>query len=189
MLANEFIRLPIHMVDQLPPGTPRWGLGHKQAMRHWHKRSIVIMGPTQQIPTATGRVTIDPAVRDRGDCPSRASKATVHPHTFEIGDMQANRAEAWLKEAGAISTSQMTYNTESVSAGQHQAGTCRMGDDPQGSVVNRHCQIHDVDNVFVIDGSVHVTNGGFNPVLTIMAVAYYASDPLVSNWKGTAFRS
>ena len=33
MLANEFIRLPIHTLDRLPPGTPRWGLAHKQAMR------------------------------------------------------------------------------------------------------------------------------------------------------------
>ena len=49
-------------------------------------------------------------------------------------------------------------------------------------------QLHDVDNVFVIDGSVHVNNGGFNPVLTIMAIAYYASASLVCNWKGTAFR-
>jgi len=64
-----------------------------------------------------------------------------------------------------------------------------MGNDPRGSVVNRNCQLHDVDNIFVIDGSVHVTNGGFNPVLTIMAVAYYASASLVRNWKGTAFRS
>ncbi len=38
-----------------------------------------------------------------------------------------------------------------------------MGNDPHSSVVNRNCQLHDVDNVFVIDGSVHVTNGGFNP--------------------------
>ena len=189
MLANEFIRLPIHMLDKLPPGTPRWGLGHKQAMRHWHKRSIVIMGPTQQIPTATGRVTIDSGVKDRWGLPVARFEGNSHPHTFDIGDMQASRAEAWLKEAGAISTSQMTYKTESVSSGQHQAGTCRMGDDPKGSVVNRRCQIHDVDNVFVIDGSVHVTNGGFNPVLTIMALAYYASAALVSNWKGTAFRS
>jgi choline dehydrogenase-like flavoprotein len=76
-----------------------------------------------------------------------------------------------------------------VSGDSHQAGTCRMGDDPQGSVVNKYCQIHDVDNVFVIDASVHVTNGGFNPALTIMAVAYYASNALVQNWKGTGFRS
>jgi len=189
MLANEFIRLPIHMIDRLPEKTPRWGLGHKQAMRHWHKRTIVIMGPTQQIPTAEGRVTLDPTVRDKWGLPVVRLSGNVHPHTFEIGDVQAKRAQAWLKEAGAVDTSLMSYKAEQVSAGQHQAGTCRMGNDPQSSVVNRNCQIHDVDNLFVIDSSVHVTNGGFNPVLTIMAIAYFASDALVRNWKGTGFRS
>ncbi len=189
MLANEFIRLPIHMVDRVPKEAPRWGLGHKQAMRAWHKRSIVIMGPTQQIPSASGRVTLDGPVRDKWDLPVARIEGNVHPHTFEIGELQARRAEAWLKEAGAIHTNLMAGKPTGVSAGQHQAGTCRMGDDPRGSVVNKFCQVHDVDNVFVIDGSVHVTNGGFNPALTIMAVAYYASDALVRNWKGTKFRS
>jgi choline dehydrogenase-like flavoprotein len=189
MLANEFIRLPIHMIDRLPVDTPRWGLGHKQAMRAWHKRTIVIMGPTQQIPTAEGRVTLDPTVRDKWGLPVVRLSGNVHPDTFEIGDVQARRAEAWLKEAGAVSTSLMAGRPELVSAGQHQAGTCRMGNDPHGSVVNRYCQIHDVDNLFAIDSSVHVTNGGFNPALTIMAVAYYASNALVRSWKGTGFRS
>jgi len=40
--------------------------------------------------------------------------------------------------------------------------------------------------LYVIDGSVHVTNGGFNPVLTIMAIAYYAPDHLKKQWKGRA---
>jgi choline dehydrogenase-like flavoprotein len=189
MLANEFIRLPIHMIDRLPPGAPRWGLGHKQAMRDWHKRTIAVMGPTQQIPTADARVTLDPTVRDKWGMPVVRISGNVHPHTFDIGEVQAKRAEAWLKEAGAIHTSVGAHRPESVSAGQHQAGTCRMGDDPQGSVVNRYCQIHDVDNVFVIDSSVHVNNGGFNPALTIMAIAYYASEALIRNWKGTGFRS
>ena len=189
MLANEFIRLPIHSVDRLPANTPRWGAGHKQAMRDWHRRTIVIMGPTQQIPTAEARVTVDPAVRDKWGLPVVRISGNVHPHTFEIGEAQARRAEAWLKEAGAISTSLMADRPQLVQAGQHQAGTCRMGNDPKGSVVNRSCQVHDVDNLFVIDSSVHVTNGGFNPVLTIMAVAYLASDALARNWKGTGFRS
>jgi choline dehydrogenase-like flavoprotein len=103
--------------------------------------------------------------------------------------VQARRAEAWLREAGAIQTARMTGHPDLVEAGQHQAGTCRMGDDPRSSVVNRECRLHDVDNVFVIDGSVHVTNGGFNPVLTIMAVAYYASDALLRAWKGAGLRS
>jgi choline dehydrogenase-like flavoprotein len=189
MLANEFIRLPIHSVDRLPANTPRWGAGHKQAMRDWHRRTIVIMGPTQQIPTAEARVTVDPAVRDKWGLPVVRISGNVHPHTFEIGEAQARRAEAWLREAGAISTSLMADRPQLVQAGQHQAGTCRMGNDPKGSVVNRSCQVHDVDNLFVIDSSVHVTNGGFNPVLTIMAVAYLASDALARNWKGTGFRS
>jgi choline dehydrogenase-like flavoprotein len=46
-----------------------------------------------------------------------------------------------------------------------------------------------VDNLFVVDGSVHVNNGGFNPVLTIMAIAYHASAHIVGEWKGTGFRS
>jgi len=134
-------------------------------------------------------VTVDPVVRDHWGLPVARFEGNVHPHTFDIGEVQAKRAEAWLKEAGAISTSLMSYRPESVSAGQHQAGTCRMGDDPKGSVVNRNCRVHDVDNVFVIDSSVHVTNGGFNPVLTIMAIAYYASAALVRDWKGTGQRS
>jgi choline dehydrogenase-like flavoprotein len=63
-----------------------------------------------------------------------------------------------------------------------------MGHDPQTSVVDPHCKLHEVDNVFVIDASVHVTNGGFNPVLTIMAIAYYASDYIKRRWRGGGLR-
>ncbi len=189
LLANEFIRLPIHMVDRMPGATPRWGLAHKRAMRNFYKRNIVIMGPTQQIPTADARVTLDPTVRDKWGMPVARISGNVHPQTFDIGLVQAERADAWLKEAGAMTTLINAGKPTTVSAGQHQAGTCRMGNDPQGSVVNRNCQLHDVNNVFVIDSSVHVTNGGFNPALTIMAIAYFASATLVRDWKGTGFRS
>ena len=100
----------------------------------------------------------------------------------------ASKAEAWLKETGATRTFLRLPGT-GVSGGQHQAGTCRMGNDPKTSVVNRQCRVHDVDNLFVIDGSVHVTNGGYNPVLTIMAIAYWASAYITREWKGTRFRS
>jgi choline dehydrogenase-like flavoprotein len=189
MLCNEFTRLPVQIFDRMPPDAPRWGLGHKQAMRSFYKRNIAVQGPTQQIPTADARVTLDPAVRDKWGLPVARISGNVHPQTFEIGEIQSKRAEAWLKEAGAVTTSRFAGKPLIVSSGQHQAGTCRMGNDPQGSVVDRNCQIHEVDNVFVIDGSVHVNNGGFNPALTIMAIAYMASEALVRNWKGTRFRS
>jgi choline dehydrogenase-like flavoprotein len=59
-----------------------------------------------------------------------------------------------------------------------------MGGDPRTSVVDASCRIHDVPNVFVADASVHVTNGGFNPVLTIYAGAFRASELLARAWKG-----
>jgi len=63
-----------------------------------------------------------------------------------------------------------------------------MGHDPKTSVVDASCRIHDVPNVFVMDASVHVTNGGFNPVLTILANAYRASSLLVQAWKAGGLR-
>jgi choline dehydrogenase-like flavoprotein len=62
-----------------------------------------------------------------------------------------------------------------------------MGNDPKTSVVNKYCQVHEIDNLFVVDASVHVTNGGFNPVLTIMANAYRASEYVVKTCKGKRF--
>jgi choline dehydrogenase-like flavoprotein len=64
-----------------------------------------------------------------------------------------------------------------------------MGNDRKTSVVDKDCRIHDVDNVYVMDASVHATNGGFNPVLTILANAYRASEALVKTWKGSKARS
>ena len=43
-------------------------------------------------------------------------------------------------------------------------------------------------NLFVADGSLHVTNGGFNPVLTIFALSYWVSDYVKREWRGTRFR-
>jgi len=56
-------------------------------------------------------------------------------------------------------------------------------------VVNRFCQLHDVDNAYVIDGSVHVTNGGFNPALTIMAIAWSVLNILIGLVPGPEFLS
>jgi choline dehydrogenase-like flavoprotein len=184
MLANEFIRLPYQLAKWRAPGVPRWGRAHKQFMRQWYRRSIGVMGPVQEMPVFESRVQVDPQVRDYWGIPVARLSGHRHPNDQVVGKFLASKAEAWLKEAGAITTWTFLPGA-GLSGGQHQAGTCRMGDDPKTSVVDKYCRVHDVDNLFVIDGSVHVTNGGFNPALTIMAISYYASDHLVKSWKGT----
>jgi len=184
MLANEFIRLPYQFMAQVPPWVARWGQEHKEFVRSAYRRTIVVMGPVQEMPLADARVQVDPKVKDRWGIPVARLSGGRHPHTIEIGRYIAGKAEAWLKEAGAVQTWKRVPG-RSLSGGQHQAGTCRMGTDPKSSVVNANCQLHDVDNVYVIDAGVHVTNGGFNPVLTILANAYRASEQLLKAWKGT----
>ncbi|HMF78437.1 MAG TPA: GMC family oxidoreductase, partial [Bryobacteraceae bacterium] len=95
-------------------------------------------------------------------------------HDLEVARFLSAKCAEWLKEAGAQRTWPKLPGT-GVSGGQHQAGTCRMGSDPKTSVVDRNCRIHAVDNVYIADGSVQVNNGGFNPSLTIQALAYWAS--------------
>jgi choline dehydrogenase-like flavoprotein len=182
MLANDFIRLPYQFVDQQFAGVPSWGKGHKDFMRKYYRRNILIFGPTQDLPCWDGRVQLDPKVTDHWGIPVLRISGDNHPETRRTANRQAERAEAWLKEAGASITYQRRAG-RGVSGHQHQSGTCRMGSDPKTSVVDASCRVHDVPNVFVMDASTHVTNGGFNPVLTIYANTFRAASQLVAAWK------
>jgi choline dehydrogenase-like flavoprotein len=51
----------------------------------------------------------------------------------------------------------------------HQVGTCRFGNDPATSVLDRNCRLHHMDNLYVLDGSFMPTSLGVAPALTIMA--------------------
>jgi len=187
MITNEFLRSAIQFVAKVPPDIPRWGPEHKAFMRRAYRFHASVGGPVQELPVFDSRVQVDPVVKDHWGIPVARLSGSKHPHVIDVGKFIAEKCDLWMKEAGAVRTWKSIPGT-GLSGGQHQAGTCRMGDDPKTSVVNRYCQVHDVDNLFVIDGSVNVTNGAFNPALTIMAVAYFASDHLLKTWKGTKFR-
>jgi choline dehydrogenase-like flavoprotein len=133
---------------------------------------------------ADARVSVDPRVKDHWGIPVARLSGGRHPHTIEIGRFLAGKAEEWVKAAGAVKTWTRVPG-KGLSGGQHQAGTCRMGRDPKTSVVDADCRIHDMDNVYVVDASVHVTNGGFNPVLTILANAYRVSERVIRNSKSS----
>ena len=60
----------------------------------------------------------------------------------------------------------------------HEMGTCRMGDDPKKSVLNRWSQSHDIKNLFVVDAAGFVTCGWQNPTMTILALSMRASEHL-----------
>jgi choline dehydrogenase-like flavoprotein len=61
----------------------------------------------------------------------------------------------------------------------HQNGTIRFGNDPKTSVLDRNCKAHDVDNLYVVDGSFFPSSSAVNPALTIMANALRVGDHLL----------
>lgn len=61
----------------------------------------------------------------------------------------------------------------------HVCGTCRFGDDPRTSVLDRDNRVHDVDNLFVVDSSFFPSSGGTNPSLTIAANALRVAGRIV----------
>ena len=150
-------------------------------MRENYTRVIRITGPVQEIPSPDARVTLDPTVRDRWGIPVARLSGTTHPETVRTAAFMLDRARAWLRAAGATRVWGKPPRLR-ISGGQHQAGTCRMGDDPQTSVVDRNCRVHGYENLYLADGSVHVTNGGFNPVLTIMALAFRTAEHIARVW-------
>jgi choline dehydrogenase-like flavoprotein len=60
----------------------------------------------------------------------------------------------------------------------HQNGTCRFGADPRSSVLDTNCKAHDLDNLYVVDGSFFPSSSAVNPALTIMANALRVADHL-----------
>ena len=61
----------------------------------------------------------------------------------------------------------------------HQNGTVRFGDDPETSVLDRNCRAHEVENLYVVDGSFFPSSSAVNPALTIMANALRVGDHLL----------
>ena len=65
----------------------------------------------------------------------------------------------------------------------HEIGTCRMGNDPKTSVLNKWNQSHDIKTLFVVDGSSFVSGGSQNPTLTIMTLCVRSMDYLMGEMK------
>jgi hypothetical protein len=188
-LSNSFIRMPYAFTGVRPPGEKLWGKEHKLFQLRNFKKLVEIHGPYQEIPSFDQRVSVDPTVKDYWGIPVARLSGTSHENDTKGCTFIAEKAALWLKEAGAALTWESPGVAKGVSAQQHQAGTCRMGNDPKISVTDKFGRVHSTSNLFIADGSLHVTNGGFNPALTIMALGYWVGGFIASEWnRGNRFK-
>lgn len=184
ILANEFVPSPVeHWQRMAGVGlVPPWGEPARVAMAATYPHTAWLVGPLQEVPSARSRVQLHPGVRDGLGLPvARLSGDGPHDRDRHGARLLAERAGEWLRAAGAhtVATTRPP-GREQVSAGQHQAGTARMGTDPATSVTDSWGRVWGHDGITIADASLHVTNGGVNPVLTVLALAWRISDALAA---------
>lgn len=137
----------------------------------------------EDLPQANNRIDLDPSVRDFRGIPS--ARVTYAPHLHEkVGAAYfgAKLQAMALAAPGAIGAAVLPNPIMSDAAPTtfHQAGTTRMGNNPDTSVCDKWGRVHELDNLFVVDGSTFVTFPGFNPTLTILANSLRIARALVN---------
>jgi choline dehydrogenase-like flavoprotein len=180
-----------------------WGLAHKTAMKevfgHWQWIGMVGQDP----PVPTNMVDLDPTVTDVYGYPVARITYNHHPNDYEVAALVVPRLAEILLEMGAESTQPVLPFVATTSLPQpapgggfqrgplrgvpdpvgglvnHQMGTMRMGTDPDSSVVDPGQRFWGIPNLYAIDGSVFPTSGGYNPTLTIEALAWRAAEGIV----------
>jgi choline dehydrogenase-like flavoprotein len=122
-------------------------------------------------------VSIDPEVKDRWGIPVLKFNYSFGDNEKQMAlDMAATGKEMFEAAGIEVIHSDADILTEGWSI--HELGTARMGSDPKTSVLNQFQQSHDVKNLFVVDGSSHVSASCQNPTWTIMALAWRSCDHL-----------
>lgn len=120
----------------------------------------------EDMPRTENGVTLHPTLKDPHGMPVSVLTYNDHPNNRAMRERGWRKSKDILLAAGAESVIDVPPFPDT-----HLLGTCRMGDDPNTSVVNRWGQSHDVENLFIADGSVFPTSTSENPSLTISALA------------------
>jgi glucoside 3-dehydrogenase (cytochrome c) catalytic subunit len=161
---------------------PGFGASYKKRVRD-HAGAFVSMGGFGEVLSDHDHyVEIDPVVKDRWGIP-------VLKFHYRFGDNEKKMCEDMAEtaqeifEAAGIEIVQVNRNILTEGWSIHELGTARMGNDPKTSVLSQFQQSHDVRNLFVVDGSSHVSAACQNPTWTIMALCWRSCDYLSDEFK------
>jgi choline dehydrogenase-like flavoprotein len=143
-------------------------------LRHYFTHKMSVLGSTTSVPLASNNIMLDPNLKD--DKGRAAIRMTYMDHADDLAmaTFLQDRAVEILNAAGAKEVWRDPVEGGSVQA--HLLGTCRMGNDPATSVVDKYHRAHDVPNLFICDGSSFVSSGRGQPTMTIQALAFRAAE-------------
>jgi choline dehydrogenase-like flavoprotein len=172
--ARAFVYPTMFALAGLPQDAPSWGAEYKRMLRDYYTRTMNVDGHSTSLPLETNTISLDPEVKDAWGLPAMRVTYKDHPDDLAMMRFLQNKAIDVLEAAGARRTWRGPVQETTLAA--HLLGTCRMGNDPRTSVVDRHHRAHDVRNLFICDGSSLVTGGRGQPTATIQALAYRAGE-------------
>jgi choline dehydrogenase-like flavoprotein len=127
-------------------------------------------------------VSIDQKVVDAWDIPALRIETKYTDNEFNMSRDAVDTSIA-LAEAAGFEVLSKNYDPNPPGYSIHELGTCRMGNDPKTSVLNKWSQSHDIKNLFVVDGAGFVSAGWQNPTMTIVALAMRASEYLAEQMR------
>jgi choline dehydrogenase-like flavoprotein len=160
-----------------------FGAGLKHEVKRRYPAWVELHPFGETLPYAHNRITVDESQTDRYGLP-------LLKIDYEIGDNERKMAAHiydTLEEIGKAAGIEWAHFTrgelDSNGSAIHEHGCCRMGDDPTRSALNRFNQMHEVKNVFVVDGSAFTSASEKNPTLTILALSWRATDYLAGEIK------
>jgi gluconate 2-dehydrogenase alpha chain len=165
-----------------PPGIPRWGAAYRDFLATYFARYAGLTAQTENLPYADQTIDLDPEVRDQWGLPApRLTYDWRRPNELARIEFVTRKLEELARAMGARHAWRGLAG--SGAPGAHHEGGTRMGSDPQSSVVNRYGQSWDVPNLFIVGSSTFPTMSGFNPTLTIQALAYMTADAIAARYK------
>jgi gluconate 2-dehydrogenase alpha chain len=141
-----------------------------------------MVAQTENLPYADQTIDLDPNVRDQWGLPApRLTYNWRRPNELARVEFMVQKMEGLGHAMGAAHVWRAPLSPGPP--GAHHEGGTRMGNDPKTSVVNRYGQTWDIPNLFVIGSSTFPSMSGFNPTLTIQALAYLSSDAIVNRYR------
>ncbi len=153
-----------------------FGLDFKRDVRKSYPALVQMHPYGEVLPYRHNRIAVDGTPPDRFGVPTirieyklGENERKMVPRMYDVVEeiLHAMRAEPLPYQRGDL---------DELGAAIHEHGTCRMGEDPKRSALNDFMQMHEVPNVFVVDGSAFPTPTEKNPTLSILAFAWRATD-------------
>jgi len=159
--------------------TPGFGATFKKTVRD-NAGAFIEMGAFGEVLSRyENAIELDPVMKDKWGIPVIRFNYKFGDNEKKMAaDMVATAQEMFESAGFEVVNVERQILTEGWSI--HELGTARMGPDPKTSVLNQFQQSHDVKNLFVVDGSSHVSASCQNPTWTIMALAWRSCDYLAS---------